>query len=471
MKRMKTKTGLLALFASLIFFITSTSYLVAQDSLNMTKVFQWKDTTLPGSIYYNNTYNECWGYAKNGNEYAIIGSTMGTHFFNITNPATAYQVDFIEGATTGALIVHRDFHDYAGYLYMVVDEGPGTLQIADLSFLPDSVHLVYDSGFLFNRVHNIFIDTATARLYACSVSRDSGFFNAMEVYSLANPLNPVLIATWNVPGHVHDAFVRNDTAYLNCGNDGLYIVDFSNISQPAIIGDLLFYPDQGYNHSGWLTDDGNTYMFLDETYGMGLKICDASLINSISVKSLFYSGRDSSSMAHNVIIRGHIAYLSYYHDGVYMVDISDQNQPKLLGYYDTYLPSDHQSYRGAWGVYPLLPSGRIIASDMQQGLFVFEYLFPSGISKEETSKNQITLYPNPAGNQLNVKLHSAEDSPTEFRITNMLGQIQCSILYDLKKGTNHIVLDLSKALPEGIYILYGGRHFEPVTFFKHKNPY
>ena len=76
------------------------------------------------------------------------------------------------------------------------------------------------------KAHNIFIDTSTAKLYACASN------NAMDVYSLANPVLPVLINELNDPtiGHVHDAYVKNDTAYLNCGNDGFRVFDYSNVN-------------------------------------------------------------------------------------------------------------------------------------------------------------------------------------------------------------------------------------------------
>ncbi|MBK9286431.1 MAG: hypothetical protein IPN38_01805 [Flavobacteriales bacterium] len=40
----------------------------------------------PGSALYDNTYNAVWGYHRDGQEYAIIGSTMGTHIIDVTAP-------------------------------------------------------------------------------------------------------------------------------------------------------------------------------------------------------------------------------------------------------------------------------------------------------------------------------------------------------------------------------------------------
>ena len=63
-------------------------------------------------------------------------------------------------------------------------------------------------------------------------------------------------------------------------------------------------------------------------------------------------------------------YVSSYHDGLQVYDISDQENPTKVASFSTYLMDDHDSYRGAWGVYPFLPSGNILFSDMQYGLYV-----------------------------------------------------------------------------------------------------
>ena len=200
-----------------IFIYSSFSFSQSNASL----LFQWDDPSLIGSSLYDNTYNECWGFKINDHEIAVIGSTAGTHFFDVTDPQNCNEVAFVPGAYTGAGVIHRDYHDYNGYLYAVCDEGSSsTLQIIDISNLPNSVTTVYDSDSLFQKAHNIFIDTATAKLYACAVKHvNPTSYTAMDVFSLSNPTLPNLLYTYDEVGHVHDAYVRNDTAYLNCGND------------------------------------------------------------------------------------------------------------------------------------------------------------------------------------------------------------------------------------------------------------
>ena len=367
------------------------------SQLNSTLLFHWDDSTIIGSSAYNNAYNECWGFKVNNAEIAVIGSTEGTHFFDVTDPQNSTEVAFIAGAYTGGGVVHRDYHDYQGYLYIVCDEGwsTSTLQIVDISNLPTSANLVYDSDSLFNTAHNIFIDTATAKLYACASN------TAMDIYSLHIPTLPNLIYSYNDVGHVHDAYVINDTAFLNCGNDGFRIVDFHYLDlaggmAPTELASFTSYPDAGYNHSGWLSDDGTIYVMQDENHGYDVKILDVSDFNNITVLSTLNSGENVQSMAHNGIIKGDLLYLAYYHDGLRVFDISDPSNPIQVCNYDTYSPLSYNSYKGAWGVYPYLPSGNIIVSDMQSGLYVLDCTIP--VNSVENINQNFNIYPNPTQN-------------------------------------------------------------------------
>ena len=400
--------------------ITSCVSILSFAQHNTNLLYHWEDTTLISSFSYDNTYNEIWGVEINGAEIAIIGTTAGTHFFDVTNPSASTEVAFVAGAYTAAGVIHRDYHDYQGYLYAVCDEGSAsTLQIIDISNLPNTVSVVYDSNNLFSTTHNIFIDTATAKLYTSSA-----------IYSLANPTNPSLITTYSnvgLPGN-HDLYVRNDTAYLNCGGSGLYIVDFSMTGtpipvQPNILANITAYPDAGYNHSGWLNEEGNIYALLDENHGYDIKLLDVSDLSNISVVSTLNSGVDSNSMAHNAIIKDNLLFVSYYHDGLRVFDITDPYNPMQVCNYDTYphsmtycaIHNNHLSYKGAWGVYPYFSSNKVLLSDMQTGLYVFNYTIP--VNSIENINLNLNIYPNPAKTQFTIKNNTAD----YFTLYNSLG--------------------------------------------------
>ena len=416
-----------------------------QTSMNLDSLFNWQDESLTASSQHANTYNEIWGYAKNGAEYAIIGTTAGTHIFDVTNPSASSEIAFVEGAFTGSGVIHRDYHDYDDYLYIVCDEGPSTLQIVDLRDLPNFVNVVYDSDALFPRSHNIFIDTTSARMYMCGGTKE------FAVYSLADPTAPTLLLDcsvdvpfWSSIGYVHDVYVRNDTTYCNAGTRGLFIVDFSNISEPQMIGSLDTYVQSGYNHSGWLMQDQPYYAFADETHGKDVKIVDVSDMGDLEVTDTIGSNLNPNSIAHNLIYAHGFLFVSFYFDGLYMFDCSNPANPTLVGFYDTSTEL-HQAgrYRGCWGVYPFLPSGNILASDMQTGLWVFGHNLVSSVDEAVTELNSLNVYPNPVSEQLFVP---SDFSKFSYSIFDVMGK-------EVKTGTAEGSLDVS-SLTNGFFTLF-----------------
>ncbi len=338
----------------------------------------WQDTTLAGSNVHKNRYNEIWGYAIADHEYAIIGTTAGTHFIEVTDPSSPEEVFFIPGADQGGVIIHRDYHDYQGYLYAVSDEGNSTLQIINLQQLPDTVTVVYDSDELVQRSHNIFIDTTNALLFTLIHRGGVSSWSAMNVFDISNPVQPAFIKEYNQLGNmsisqVHDAYVRDNIAFLNLGPNGFAIADFSDPMNAKTISTLSDYPDRGYNHSGWLSEDCQYYYMADENHGFDMKALAVDNLCEPEIASTFNAEVSSpTSIAHNLVVACNYLYTSYYYDGLRVYDLENPSSPNLVLYYDTYLEPDGRQYRGAWGVYPFLPSGNILLSDMQSGLFVFE---------------------------------------------------------------------------------------------------
>ena len=176
----------------IIFIILITSFNTIKSQNDLEVLFQWSDESISDQNWVGCAYNEIWGVAKNGHEFAIIGSTQGTHIFDITNPEDGYLAAYIEGADSSPAIVHRDFHDYNGYLYAVADEGESTLQIIDMANMPTSFNVVYDSDELIKRAHNIFIDSDNAIMYVCG-GRVMEEWNELSLFSLEEPQNPIFL--------------------------------------------------------------------------------------------------------------------------------------------------------------------------------------------------------------------------------------------------------------------------------------
>lgn len=433
----------------------------------------WDDETLVGSFAYDNTYNEIWGVVVNDREYAVIGSTAGTHFIDVTDPSVVSEVAFVAGAVQGGSIIHRDYHDYQGYLYAVADEGAAsTLQIIDFGALPDSVEVVYDSQEFFFRSHNIFIDTSSARLYAAPAGTSQGFIR-LRVLSLENPEAPTLLADYsdiqgNSLGGIHDLYVRDNIGYLNLGSsNGLMIADFTDPAAPVHLASMTTYEQQGYNHSGWLSEDGSTYYLADETHGKDIKAVDVSDLTDVQVVKTFNAeSADNNSIPHNLIVRGDYLYASYYYDGLQVYDISNPTDPQRVLSYDTYSLPNNSSYKGAWGVFPYLPSGNILVSDMQTGLYVFKNVEESlvGTSDPDETLNDIQVSPQPFDTNISVRFTLTKAQTINITMLDPTGKVVQSLdRADLPKGEYQSSYVVRPDLPTGMYLLQiKGEHINGV---------
>ncbi|MCF8253696.1 MAG: choice-of-anchor B family protein [Bacteroidia bacterium] len=384
--------------------------ILALHSFRIRKLDSYNNPNLP-KVDATDIWNDLTGYVDpiTQKEYIICGSTDSVYFFDISTYDKMKLVDVKFGASFFAR--NRDFETYSHYAYCVADQasGIGALQIFDLQYLPDSVHLVYQSNEFGTFTHTIFIDSISARLYMCSNSKPSGF-SAMDVLSLENPEAPTYLMKLQVPtksngfplfNKVHEMYARGDTAYLSCEEAGLFIFDMRTTGSNPLLGTINSYPDQGYNHSSWLDKTGRYLMFTDENMGMDIKIFDIQNINSPQFVSQFNS--NVSTTPHNAFWYGDFAYVSAYHDGLRIYDIKDPSNPQQVGWYDTHpvVPETYGGYKGCWGVYPYLPSRRIIASDSTSGIFLLEIDSALVGNKEITKENSnISIFPNPGNDEM-----------------------------------------------------------------------
>lgn len=421
-----------------------------QDFRNVELLDQWTDDGIIVSTS-KARYNDCWGFVHNGEEYAVIGSTMGTHFFKITENDQFEPLHFIQGAYSSTLVIHRDFKKYKDYLYAVCDEGPSNLQIIPLSDLPNSIPLVKEVNTDFGRVHNIFIDTTNAMLYALLVTQiQNGMPTtqySMRVFSLADPLNPQLLYTGpnDIP-EVHDAYVRNNIAILNCGFDGMRVYDFTNPTNPVFKQNINIYQDQGYNHQGWLNPAGDVYIFGDETGGKRLKLCRKNGQNEWYVASYFGAFTNEASVPHNIMLDDQYAYVAYYNYGLRIFDYTS-SPVKQIAFYDTYNTESQFKMNGAWGVYSQLPSKRILISDRQNGLFLFR--FDHDLFKVN-SDSLISIYPNPANNfeKIQVQINEYFQNTVKVSVHDSKG----SLLHE-HDFMNQTIFQIDTPWTAGVYFL------------------
>lgn len=387
---------------------------LAQNGYNVDLLDTWTDTTRAKGAE-DAIFSDIWGFTHNQDNYVALGSTEGTHIFQIINNQLL-ELDFKPGKFSSLQVQHRDYKTYQNYLYAVCDEGPSSLQIFDVSYLPDSIHKVYDSDIYFQICHNIFIDTNSAKLYACGTNN-----SGMTIFDISNPVQPSLFYDFNAVNYVHDCYVTNDTAFLNCGINGLHIYNFSSL--PAMqLGLIDFYAEQGYNHSGWLSEDRKKYVFIDETEGKRIKICDSQSLIDIEVDAIYGTKNYEEYVAHNVQIFSDFAFISYYNEGLRIVDIKE-NKPKEVAFYDTFHQQTNYKLNGAWGIYVFKEDELILVSDRQNGLFLFHFpieLYRKTQNQPITSSTpfindeSIIIYPSKQNNALLFSIFDSKGNKVYF---------------------------------------------------------
>lgn len=417
------------------FWLVFTTRLYAQDARNLDMLDHWY---APGLQPDGTTpfYSEVWGFVQNGIEYAVIGSQNGTHIVEISAQGTCTERAFIQGAAHGAGITNRDFMDHAGYLYSICDQGFSTLQIIDLHQLPAAAPVVYDSDTLFARAHTVWIDHPMHKMY---IGGPSGY--AMKVFDVTNPVNPVLQYTHTQQGYIHDMYVRNDTAFLNAAYEGLQVYHFGNMAMPTYYGGMTGYPDAGYNHSGKLSADGKWYVFADETPGKKVKLYYVNDLTDLQQTAFMFSGMgDANTTAHDPIFWNDYVFVAYYFDGLVVFDVHDKQRPQKIAWFDSYA-GPNLTFNGVWGVY-VLPSGKVLISDRQNGLYVLKFNAPPRVNT--TAEHGV--YPNPLAGEGYFYFNNTRDLDYDFRVYDMQGRV----VYTQAVQTNFVKLS-SRDFAPGVY--------------------
>jgi len=322
---------------------------------------------LLGQFHQYSSYAAVTGYVDAaGREYGLIGTRNGTSIVDVTDPTAPVEVAFISGPASS----WREIQTYSTYAY-VTTEGGGGVQIIDLSDLPRAAYLasVYDATV--RNAHTLFIDQASGFAYingatgTPSVSR-----GGMNFLDLSSPVFPVEVGVYSTR-YVHDSYVRNDIAYTAEINSRQFsIVDVSDKTNPRVLATKT-YPN-AFTHNVWLTDDGSYLLSTDETTVPGGRLRLWDIRNFDDIFQVGEYTTHPQATIHNVHVKGDFAFASYYAEGLRVVDITDPTLPAEAGYYDTH-PEWITGFRGAWGCYPFLPSGNILISDIQTGLWVFSF--------------------------------------------------------------------------------------------------
>lgn len=356
--------------------------------------------------------SDCWGYtAPSGREYAIICTNVGTNWVEVTDPGAPSLVASIAGPPdTGGGLWH-DVKTFGDNAYVVTEQSAtgGGIQIFDMANIDSGTVTLVNTigGGCTSSTHNIAIDTTSGFLYRlggsgspCPGSTPQG----MVIYDLnANPNNPPQVGLYTTR-YVHDAQIVVSTrpGALNgrqlafCaadnssggGNANLHILDVTNKASITTVAQGA-YTQNSFSHQVWLTAD-QRYCYLNDEldesnngFNTRTRIFDVSNPASPVFLGFFSSG--VPAIDHNLYVHDGKIFEANYRSGLRVFDATVPTAPTVYGFFDTFDADDAAQFDGLWSNYPFFPSGTVIGSDFQGGLFVWRlgapkltFAFPSG---------------------------------------------------------------------------------------------
>ena len=193
----------------------------------------------------------------------------------------------------------------------------------------------------------------------------------ITVFDLTDKKNLVSKGIFNTDfGGSHDNTVIRNRLYAAFifSPAGLWLADVSNLSAPHSLAEAK-YPGAG-THNAWPTEDERYVLTTDEIGATehNLKIWDTQ---GGALELAAEYATKPGVIIHNVYVRGRYAYMSYYCEGIRIVDLADPRRPVEVAAYDINGNESCSGYRSTWGIYPF--SRYIYASDMNRGLYIFEF--------------------------------------------------------------------------------------------------
>ena len=409
-----------------------------QFPCNEIDLMSFMDKTQIGGLN-STSLNDIWGWTdpQTNKEYALVGMSNGTSFVDISDAENPVYVGRLATQTNNS--TWRDIKVYQNHAFIVSEAGGHGMQVFDLKELRNysgSPITFSNTAFYseFGNAHNIFINEDTGYAYAVGTSTcGPGGLHIVDISTPSIPSKAACVSDPNVGnergsvGYNHDVqcviYNGPDSAYVGkeicfgSTENSVWIADLSTKSDDSTgqktIGIGTY--DDYYTHQGWLTEDHKYFIANDEL--------DENNNAYSNTRTLIWNVEDLSNptlentylgptpaIDHNNYIIGDKVYMSHYTSGLRVLDISDISSPIEDSFFDVYPSNNNTSFDGTWSNYPYYPSGVIVVSGIDEGLFV---LNPSG---NEQGQAPTVTYAVPSDGSVTLTWDLIGNSSTKMNI-------------------------------------------------------
>lgn len=313
--------------------------------------------------YAPRTLAGCWHYVDgNGSEWALVGTSTGMSIVDISNPALPIERFIVPGRTSS----WRELRTWNGYAYVGSEADSSGITIVDLNSLPDTINwkvwrgdIEHDG--LLRRSHTV--QTKDGYLY---IFGGGNVTNGCTIADLSDPWNPAIVGTYTT-NYVHDGFIRGDTLWTCEIYKGWFgVVDISDISNPLL---LTTQPTPTvFVHNCELSPDSRTLFTTDEKPNAPLAAYDVSDLENITLLDTYLPGRIPAGEVHNVRVKGNFLINPSYGGQLTIVDATHPDNLIETAW-------DSLGTSLVWDADPYLPSGVLLASAKQEGLYLYQPVY------------------------------------------------------------------------------------------------
>lgn len=334
------------------------------------------------------------------------------------NPAIVSELPFPSSSPQDVKAARINTPHFHGDMLLVGEEGfGGGFSLFDVS---DPANPALLGGLREPFVHNSYLYQKGNRAFVLLAIPFAEVFSGPDPFSpvitdfaiaeITDPANPVLISDWGAGGDGgfpfgfgpnpfgapvtcndpavcrgddfaavfnHDVWANQQgtIAYLSYWDLGLILLDISDPANPTFIGRGIEPPtlgnDEGNAHNAVPAQGGSLVLVGDEDFAPDpwgfLRVFDTGdAANPIQIGAFATAAALSNtpfpSTMHNIVVRGSRAYLSWYFEGIRVVDFSQPSAPREIAAFVPELGGF------IWGVY--VQGDLILASDLFGSLHI-----------------------------------------------------------------------------------------------------
>ena len=415
--------------------------------------------------------SDMWGWTdpETGREYAIVGSSNGTSFVDVTVPTAPVFLGKLP--TASGERIWRDIKTIGDWAYIVSEADSHGMQVFDLKRLRDvaSPPVAFTADALYDGIgsaHNIVVSEAGDLAIAVGATQNGFACNGggLHVIDVSTPTAPTFAGCYDDAGYTHDAqcvlYDGPDADYagreicVNYNANRVSIVDVTDPADVTAIADV-FYPNPGYTHQGWFTDDLRHVLVNDEadedgTSGTRTIVLDVEDLDNPAF-AFFHFGT-ATSTDHNLYTVGDLVYQSNYGAGLQILRVGDLAS-------DTMEEVGHFRASGGsqWSNYPYFASGTVVVNDISAGLFVLlpdpalvlaDGAAPGGAAALSAPQ------PNPAAGTSTLTLTVGQAQAVRAELLDVAGRRVATLFDGVATPGAPVTLTVDgAALPAGVYVV------------------